>query len=121
MHGKIGYLEDSMSVYRKHSGGIWTGDKSIRRVNEVIEFFELLKSEVLPSKWHKSLNRFIYLYHYRAACIHERNTEEFIDHFNYLKKNFAFHSSKINKIINVYLKYYLGYTLKKNILSRLND
>lgn len=47
-YGKIAYLNETMSVYRIHGGGIWTGLDWISRQKGDIELFEHLACNVAP-------------------------------------------------------------------------
>jgi glycosyltransferase involved in cell wall biosynthesis len=39
-HGKIGYINEVMAVYRKHSGGFWSGLSAVRQHERVIQFYQ---------------------------------------------------------------------------------
>ncbi len=41
-HGKIGYINKSMGVYRVHQNGLFSGMKKIQQLKEAIKFYELL-------------------------------------------------------------------------------
>ena len=41
-HGKIGYINNSMGVYRVHQNGLFSGMKKIQQLKEAIKFYELL-------------------------------------------------------------------------------
>ncbi|MGB3653584.1 MAG: hypothetical protein WBA41_20545 [Rivularia sp. (in: cyanobacteria)] len=41
-HGKIGYINKSMGVYRVHQNGLFSSMKKIQQLKEAIKFYELL-------------------------------------------------------------------------------
>lgn len=47
-HGRIGYLNEIMGVYRVHSGGVWTGMDWVARLRVNIKFFEFLAGGLEP-------------------------------------------------------------------------
>lgn len=48
--GKIGYINEVMAVYRKHSGGYWTGLARAEQLERIIEFYEVLRGH-LPARY----------------------------------------------------------------------
>jgi SAM-dependent methyltransferase len=49
-HGKIGYIDEVMGVYRQHSRGYWTGLSKAEQLGRVIQFYEALRHH-LPSQY----------------------------------------------------------------------
>lgn len=45
-HGKIEYLDEVMAVYRKHSGGSWSGLDAIQQLKRTIDFYEEMNSNL---------------------------------------------------------------------------
>lgn len=45
-HGKIGYINEVMGVYRQHSGGFWTGLSRAEQLERIIEFYEVLRNQL---------------------------------------------------------------------------
>jgi len=64
-HGKIGFIKDTMSVYRIHENGLWSGKKSSKKYVEMLELIDIY-------------NKF-FSYKYNA---------EFEEHKKLLKMNF---------------------------------
>ncbi|MDO4574089.1 MAG: glycosyltransferase [Planctomycetia bacterium] len=50
-HGKIGFLEDVMGVYRRHPGGMWQGNNYLRHGDKHYHFFEAA-DKLLEGKYH---------------------------------------------------------------------
>jgi len=47
-HGRIGYINETMGVYRIHSGGVWTGMDRVDRVAVNVKLFEFLARDLAP-------------------------------------------------------------------------
>jgi glycosyltransferase involved in cell wall biosynthesis len=64
-HGKIGYIDEILSVYRIHSGGLWTKQNNIQKLESLIEAYERMNANLefrynhiaqsRISKWKKDL------------------------------------------------------------------
>ena len=47
-HGKIGYINQVMGVYRVHDAGVWSGMNRAERLSMVASMFKFLLREVMP-------------------------------------------------------------------------
>lgn len=45
-HGNIGYIDEVMSVYRKHGGGLWSGLSNAQGLEQAIEFCKLMDANL---------------------------------------------------------------------------
>jgi hypothetical protein len=71
-HGRIGYLEEPMSAYRVHPGGMWSGEAPERRWLQMIDFMDGMDAATgfrhhriargLTAYWHERL-----AHHYEDA------------------------------------------------------
>lgn len=52
-HGPWQYLSEPMSVYRIHDGGVWSGDRAVNIAKADIEFYDILLSDSVFSKFEK--------------------------------------------------------------------
>jgi|RhiMethySRZTD1v2_1073278.scaffolds.fasta_scaffold40432_5 glycosyltransferase involved in cell wall biosynthesis len=48
-NGRVGYLPDTMSVYRMHSGGIWSPMSRYRQLEQTAVAFEVILTEFAPT------------------------------------------------------------------------
>jgi len=49
-YGKIGYINEVMSVHLIHEGGVWSHNKEIENIKSILILYDLLKSEFPPAK-----------------------------------------------------------------------
>jgi glycosyltransferase involved in cell wall biosynthesis len=64
-HGKIGYLDEVMGVYRKHSGGFWSGQERLQILANTLQAAELMGTCLTPDQrkhlvagmahWHREM------------------------------------------------------------------
>jgi hypothetical protein len=47
-HGRIGYLDDVMGVYRKHAKGVWSGQARLRILAETVQAAECIRICLTP-------------------------------------------------------------------------
>ncbi len=47
-YGNIGFIPDVMSVYRKHSGGVWSNQKNIEKKKAIIEVYNYIENDLSP-------------------------------------------------------------------------
>lgn len=45
-HGKIGYIDEVMGLYRAHSGGFWSGASRAQQLEGLIEFYETINQHL---------------------------------------------------------------------------
>jgi glycosyltransferase involved in cell wall biosynthesis len=45
-HGKIGYIDELMAVYRVHSRGVWSGLSGTRKLKEIVGFYESMNANL---------------------------------------------------------------------------
>ena len=55
-HGRIGYIDQEMAAYRKHSGGIYTGANPTQQLTDRIEMFHYLEG-YCDRKYHKKYRK----------------------------------------------------------------
>ena len=46
--GKIGFIDETMSVYRQHSQGLWSGSDDIRRLKSGLKVRQMVKDIARP-------------------------------------------------------------------------
>jgi hypothetical protein len=83
-HGKIGFIEDSLAVYRRHAGGIWTGNTEIDNVERTIRIYLLIghKLDYLSSvSFKKGLQGWI-SYRQRLSARKSESAEQDLNDFN---------------------------------------
>jgi len=56
MHGNIGYINDILGVYRKHSGGVWSSMSRLEALKLSIHMSKIIKNNVDP-KYEKNINK----------------------------------------------------------------
>jgi hypothetical protein len=44
-HGKLGFIDERMAAYRRHNGGVWSGQSRVMQFLEIITRFRILLSE----------------------------------------------------------------------------
>lgn len=71
-YGKIGYIDEVMSVYRFHSGAVWNPVDKISKLEAEIETYRYLKNYLGP-QYRKLVDVMIAYYMYRLAVQYERN------------------------------------------------
>jgi glycosyltransferase involved in cell wall biosynthesis len=64
-HGRIGYLDEVMGVYRKHSGGVWSGQERLRILANTLQAAEHIGTCLTPDQrkhldagrahWHREM------------------------------------------------------------------
>ncbi len=74
-HGKIGYINQSMGVYRVHSKGLFSGMKKIQQQKEVIKSYELLNEYLKFEYNHLIKSEEIYRYLTCFALYQKEGTE----------------------------------------------
>jgi len=65
-HGKIGFINEVMSVYREHAGSAWRSMKYIQWVQEFIRVLELLNAE-LGFRYDNTIKSALCAWHFRLA------------------------------------------------------
>ena len=67
-HGKIGYIDEEMSVYRIHSQGVWSGASRARRLESVVEMFRLLRQhrQLAPQVADAAISQYLYALAYES-------------------------------------------------------
>lgn len=58
LHGKVGYIDETMAVYVVHPGGIWSTKDWQENDKAIIELFEALNRH-LPTKYTRSVRRIL--------------------------------------------------------------
>jgi glycosyltransferase involved in cell wall biosynthesis len=48
MRGKVGYIDEQMSIYRVHGGGMWSSLPRAARLREIIEFYSRIYDWIPP-------------------------------------------------------------------------
>ena len=71
-HGKIGYIDEVMSAYRVHKGGVWSGLNEIEQIEGVIDFYKAMNAN-LNFKYNKIINTMISKYYYELAFAQKKN------------------------------------------------
>jgi glycosyltransferase involved in cell wall biosynthesis len=71
-YGKIGYINEVMSAYRVHKGGIWSSQDFIHQANELIKMYNNLNS-YLNFKYDKLVRLLVSRLYYGLAMEYERN------------------------------------------------
>jgi len=74
MNGKIGYLNEALSVYRYHPGGFWTSAPKETQEARVVEYYENIAT-VLPPAYAGLVNSKLVPRCYRLAMAYRRNGE----------------------------------------------
>jgi glycosyltransferase involved in cell wall biosynthesis len=54
--GSVGYIKQTMGVYRVHSGGVWSGRTSDQRVIDHVTFYEVIDAH-LKFKYHRVIRQ----------------------------------------------------------------
>ena len=49
-HGRIGYLDEVMAVYRQHAQGVWSGQSRLRALAESIQTADMIRRAVSPEE-----------------------------------------------------------------------
>lgn len=65
-HGKIGFINETMSVYREHGAGLWHSMKYMVWVPEFIRILELINAE-LDFRYDKTIRSALCAWHFRLA------------------------------------------------------
>ncbi len=67
-HGKIGYIDEEMSVYRIHSQGVWSSSSRSKRLGNVIEMFRLLRyhRHLTPQLADAAISQYLYALAYES-------------------------------------------------------
>lgn len=73
-HGKIGYINEVMSAYRVHSGGVWSSSNYVRDTEELIELYNYIDAH-LNFKYEKLIKGIVAENHYNLAIVYEREGE----------------------------------------------
>jgi hypothetical protein len=71
-HGKIGYLDEILGVYRVHGGGLWSMNMSqFRRIDDVEDLISTYQTinRHLNFKYDKQIRKKVSPLHYKAALI----------------------------------------------------
>ncbi|GAW66657.1 glycosyl transferase family protein [Geoanaerobacter pelophilus] len=69
-HGDIGFLNDTMAVYRVHAGGVWSGEKLAPRLEAIVEAYSAINDH-LGRKYDHLVRREMARYYYRISRCHE--------------------------------------------------
>lgn len=94
LHGKIGYLDETMSVYVVHRGGVWSTKDWRYHATAIIELFEALALH-LPSRYTGIINRILRWRYYWVSEQYE-NTGNVSASKTYAIKSIAKHLSIIS-------------------------
>lgn len=71
-HGKIGYINEVMGAYRKHSGGEWHGLSRIEQLEKYISFYEKINC-YLNFLYEQTIKASISKYSYELAMEYEKH------------------------------------------------
>jgi len=76
-HGRIGYLDDVMAVYRKHGKGAWSGQSHLKILEESIQTAKLIRTGV-PPRQERSLDATVIVWYVEAIqlCVSSGNHNE---------------------------------------------
>jgi hypothetical protein len=70
-HGKIGYIDEVMGVYRQHAGGFWSSLSAIEQHRRVARFYEDWLRRVEP-RHRPQLRRQLSRWYHDLALVHQR-------------------------------------------------
>jgi glycosyltransferase involved in cell wall biosynthesis len=70
-YGRIGYIPETMSAYRIHDGGIWTGRSRVKRLLSMIEMYEAL-ADYLSCRYRPLIRRLLIRRYQNLAEEYER-------------------------------------------------
>jgi glycosyltransferase involved in cell wall biosynthesis len=71
-HGKIGFLNEAMGVYRFHSNSTWYSMDQVTRCQEELKFYDHIKQH-LGRKYHPIIEAMLERYYYKLALLYEDN------------------------------------------------
>jgi len=71
-HGKVGYIDETMSIYVVHRGGVWSTKDWQYHVLAIIEMFEVLENKLEP-KYAVIINRILRWRYFYASELYEKN------------------------------------------------
>lgn len=113
-HGKLGYIDEVTSVYRRHEGGIWTSLQEKALCEKTLESL-LLISEYLGPQYHKYLCFANYEYNYKLMELHilDNNTRLACKHSRLCiqNKTAITNYEKIKLYLKPFVPYRLWYAL----------
>lgn len=73
-HGDIGFLEETMAVYRVHPAGVWSGEKLLSRLEAIVETYRAINDH-LGRKYDRLVRRELARYYNRISCCREEAGE----------------------------------------------
>ena len=122
-HGKFGYLNETMGVYREHSAGIWSGKSDIYRIKNMAYIFKSIYKFLKQTEYRTKLGQICFLHYYHLANIYKKE-KDFINAFNCSLNLFFFKKYKSNKSLDIILeliilhfpRLYKFWKLSKNLL-----
>ena len=69
-HGKIGFLDEIMGVYRIHDLGAWSSQDEISTCTQRIHFYQCMENH-LPHRYRKTIKNMLDKYYFQLALLHE--------------------------------------------------
>lgn len=85
LKGKIGYIDEVMSVYREHSGGVWTSRSQVEKFQALLDVREIVEANIGP-RFKPSLAKGISKILLGLASAHAEN-EDFLHSKEIFKKS----------------------------------
>lgn len=73
-HGDIGFLKDTMAVYRFHPAGVWSGENLMFRLEAIVEAYRTINDH-LGRKYDHLVRRELARYYNRISRCHEESGE----------------------------------------------
>ena len=73
-HGKIGFLNDVMGVYRFHSNSTWSSLDEVTRCQEELKFYDHMKQH-LERKYRPIIEVMLERHYYKLASLYEDNND----------------------------------------------
>jgi glycosyltransferase involved in cell wall biosynthesis len=97
--GKIGYIDEIMGVYRIHAAGLWTKLSQVRKNEQIIGFYEVLRAN-LDTRYDLLLRKFISQRYYDLSVAYEKQGDLYnAGHF--LRKSLAEHPTGLVDYLSV--------------------
>lgn len=71
-YGEIGYINEVMGAYRKHSGGAWSGLSERQQIEIGIKLYGIMNAN-LNLRYNETIKRMIFKLYYDLAKVHYKN------------------------------------------------
>ena len=114
LSGKIYFLKEPMSVFRIHSGGIWSNKQRSYKAKSTFEFLKQIQKEIDLSRHQEIVLQHMYEHAYRVAYSSPTTSQDFKFFYRYLRSNHQFKLKNVKRILVVILHYLGLYSLKED-------